>query len=101
MPPYTVRCVSATINKQSREQPLTMMDTLFRGQPMPTSSSSADQQSPLVKLNPLGPLAWVTLLGSFVSVALFIVSIVLGDGMSLIATLLLSGLSTLVGLSNK
>lgn len=101
MPPYTVRCVPVTINKEAREQPLTMMDTLFRGQPKPTSSSSDDQQSPLVKLNPLGPLAWVALLGSFVSVALFIVSITLRDGMSLIATLLLLGLSTLVGLSNK
>lgn len=101
MPPYTVRCVSVTIDKELQDQPLTTMDTLFRGQPRATSASRADQRLPLVKLNPLGPLAWVTLLGSFVSLALFIISIVLGDGMSLIATLLLSGLSTLVGLSNK
>jgi len=101
MPPYTVRCVSVTINKELQEQPLTTIDTLFRGQPKPTKLSHADQNSPLVKLNPLGPLAWITLFGSFVSIALFIVSVMLGDGMSLIATLLLSCLSTLVGLSNK
>jgi hypothetical protein len=101
MPPYTVRCVSVTINKEVREQPLTMMDTLFSGQPRSKGASNSNRQSPLVKPNPLGPLAWVTMLGSFVSIALFIVSIVLGDGMSLVATLLLSGLSTLVGLSNK
>lgn len=76
MPPYTVRCVSVAINRELREQPLTMMDTLFRGQPRATSSSSADHRPPLVKLNPLGPLAWVTLLGTFVSIALFVVSTV-------------------------
>jgi hypothetical protein len=101
MPPYTVRCVSVTINKEAREQPLTMRDTSFCGQPRATNEPHVEQQLPLVKLDSLGPFAWVTLLGSFVSLALFIVSIVLGDGMSLIATLLLSGSSTLVGLSNK
>ena len=101
MSPYTVRCVSVTINKDVRERPVTMMDTLFRGQPRAMGATNSNRQSPLVKLNPLGPLAWATLLGSFVSIALFIISIVLGDGMSLIATLLLSCLSTLVGLSNK
>lgn len=101
MPPFTVRCVSVTIDREIQEQPLTISDTLFRGQTRATNVSHTNQRLPLVKLNPLGPLAWVTLLGAFVSLALFIVSIVLGDGMSLIATLLLSGLSTLVGLSNK
>ena len=101
MPPYTVRCVSVTIDREVQEQPLTAMDTLFRGQPGAAIASQADRRLPLVKLNPLGPLAWVTLLGAFVSFALFVVSVTLGDGMSLVATLLLSGLSTLVGLSNK
>lgn len=101
MPPFTVRCISVTIDREVQEQPLTAMDTLFRGQPRAASLSKADHRLPLVKLKALGPLSWVTLLGSFVSLALFIISIVLGDGMSLIATLLLSGLSTLVGLSNK
>jgi hypothetical protein len=101
MPPFTVRCVSVTINRAIQEQPLTVMDTLFRGQPRAASVCPADHQLPLVKLKAMGPLSWVTLLGSFLSLALLIVSIVLGDGMSLIATLLLSGLSTLVGLSNK
>jgi hypothetical protein len=101
MPPFTVRCISVTIERAIQGQPLTAMDTLFRGQPRAASISPTDHQLPLVKLKALGPLSWVTLLGSFLSLALFIVSVVLGDGMSLIATLLLSALSTLVGLSNK
>jgi hypothetical protein len=98
MPPYTVRCVSVTINREAQKQPFTTTYTLFRGWPR---TIRVYHTAPLVRLNPLGPLAWVTLLGAFVSLVLFIVSVVLGDGMSLIATLLLSGLSTLVGLSNK
>lgn len=101
MPPFTVRCVSVTIDRELREQPLTAIDTLFRGQPRTASTSQIGDRLPLVKLKALGPLSYVTLLGSFVSLALFIISFVLGDGMSLIATLLLSGLSTLVGISNK
>ena len=101
MPPFTVRCVSITIDREIREQPLTATDTLFRGQPRTPCTSLKGDRLPLVKLKALGPLSYVTLLGSFVSLALFIISFVLGDGMSLIATLLLSGLSTLVGVSNK
>lgn len=100
MPPFTVRCVSVQINKKLRAKPITKSDILFRGQPDVTTPSD-DHDLPLVKLKAMGPLAGVTLLGFFLSLALFIVSLVLGDGMSLIATLLLSGLSTLVGISNK
>ena len=48
-----------------------------------------------------GPLSWVTILGFMLSVTLFVSSIVTGDGMSLVATLLLSFLSTLTGVANK
>lgn len=43
----------------------------------------------------------VTILGCFLSTCLLISSITFGDGMSLIATLLLSFLSTLTGIANK
>ncbi|KAF2169867.1 hypothetical protein M409DRAFT_64853 [Zasmidium cellare ATCC 36951] len=48
-----------------------------------------------------GPLTWVTLIGFMEALTLLIASIVFGDGMSLIATILLAGLSTLVGICNK
>ena len=83
------------------------MDTFFRGQPSKKgsvdrikTSKPPEYDSPLVKARAASPLSWVTLLGVFLSLSLFIISITLGDGMSLIATLLLSGLSTLIGISN-
>lgn len=56
---------------------------------------------PLVTAKTNGPLSYVTCLGCFLSTVLFISSIVFGDGMSLVATLLLSFLSTLTGIANK
>jgi hypothetical protein len=43
----------------------------------------------------------VTLTGFFLSLSLFLISFILGDGFSMLATLLLSFLSTLIGLANK
>jgi hypothetical protein len=43
----------------------------------------------------------VTLTGFFLSLSLFLISFILGDGFSLLATLLLSFLSTLIGVVNK
>lgn len=57
--------------------------------------------TPPVKAKATGPLTWVTLTGFFLSISLFIISIVLGDGYSMLATLLLSFLSTLIGVANK
>lgn len=101
MPPFTVRCIVVKANKALQAKPVTRVDTLLRGQPAIARTSSNEHDPPLVKLRAYGPLAWVTLLGFFMSLALLIVSLVLGDGMSLIATLLLSALSTMVGISNK
>ncbi|KAM0721155.1 hypothetical protein Q7P37_003442 [Cladosporium fusiforme] len=100
MPPFAVRCVSVKIDRKLRARPLTRADILLRGQPN-VATLPTKHDLPLVKLKAMGPLAGVTLLGFFISLALFIVSLVLGDGMSFVATLLLSGLSTLVGISNK
>lgn len=54
-----------------------------------------------MKARATGPLTWVTLLGFMEALTLLIASIVFGDGMSLIATILLAGLSTIVGVCNK
>ncbi|KAF2214846.1 hypothetical protein CERZMDRAFT_110414 [Cercospora zeae-maydis SCOH1-5] len=48
-----------------------------------------------------GPQTWVTLLGFAESLVLLAASITFGDGMSLLATIVLSLLSTVVGICNK
>ena len=50
---------------------------------------------------PWGPLTWLALLGAALAAALVGVSIWLDDGMSLIATLCLSLLSSLIGVGSK
>lgn len=62
--------------------------------------SGTDSQ-PQVTATIKGPLSWVIMLGCSLSIGLFIISIVFGDGMSLLATILLSFLSTLTGIANK
>jgi hypothetical protein len=47
-----------------------------------------------------GPLTWLAFLGFGMSIALLVLSITMGDGMSLLATIMLSILSTLVGWGN-
>lgn len=48
-----------------------------------------------------GPLSVVTIIGFMLSVTLLVLSLVAGDGMSLYSVVLLSGLSTLIGIGNK
>jgi hypothetical protein len=94
---FTVRCVEVSKKKPALRK-ASRIDTFFRGQ---SNGEGSQVTTPPVKAKATGPLSWVTLLGFFLSLSLFIVSIVLGDGMSLLATLLLSGLSSLIGLANK
>ncbi|MCJ1254656.1 hypothetical protein MMC24_002471 [Lignoscripta atroalba] len=54
-----------------------------------------------VKATSTGPLTWVSILGCAMSVGLIIVSIVERDGMSLLATVLLSLLSSFIGIGSK
>ena len=54
-----------------------------------------------VKAKTVAPLTGVLLLGAALSVILIALSIYYGDGMSLLATILLSLLSSLIGLGNK
>jgi len=100
MPAYTVRCVE--VRKKDMLQKVTRADTVFRGLPTRAKTQSPDtMRPPSVKAAATGPLAWVTVLGFTLSVTLFIASFVYGDGMSLLATILLSLLSTIVGIANK
>ncbi|KAK5170437.1 uncharacterized protein LTR77_005025 [Saxophila tyrrhenica] len=95
---FEVRCVEVT--KKQEPKPADRLDTIFRG--IQTSArESANYDPPPVKAKATGPLTWVTLTGFFLSVSLFITSFVLGDGYSMLATLLLSFLSTLIGIANK
>lgn len=48
-----------------------------------------------------GPLAWLSLLGTAMSVALLALSIARNDGFALLATILLSLLSTLIGFGSR
>ncbi|MCJ1412716.1 hypothetical protein MMC19_006814 [Ptychographa xylographoides] len=73
LPDYTVRCVRLTKNAQ--------------GKP--------------VKARNAGPLTWLSLLGCAMSLVLLGLSIYYGDGMSLVADILLSSLSTIVGIGSK
>ncbi|KAK5131073.1 hypothetical protein LTR08_001359 [Meristemomyces frigidus] len=99
LPTFTVRCVRVT--KVIQAALPTRMDTFFRGQPARVVTQSPTLGPPSVKAKATGPLAWATLLGCSLSVSLFVVSMIFGDGMSLLATILLSFLSTLLGIGNK
>ena len=61
---------------------------------------SDGQNGSLLRVRWTGPVVLVNLFGSVISLVMLTLSFVFGDGMSLIATILLSALSTLVGLIN-
>ena len=103
MQTFEVRCVEVT--KKKEFQTATRWDTLFRGVPQSSlersKTGSPKKEPPPVKATATGPLALVTILGFTLSLILFTVSVLFGDGMSFIATMLLSFLSTLIGAANK
>ena len=114
MPTFAVRCVEVTKKRDLKRA--TRLDTILRGVPQssftraktqsPTLGGRAKTQSPTIELPPVkatatGPLSVVTIIGFIFSLLLLLLSILLGDGMSFIATLLLSFLSTLIGAANK
>ena len=99
MEPYTVRCVRVSRKPGLKTKP-TFLDKLLRG----VSSSQpndGDTPLPLIKAKANGPQFWVTLIGFFLTIILLVVSIVFGDGMSILATISLSSLSTIAGICNK
>ncbi|KAI9717916.1 MAG: hypothetical protein M1812_004443 [Candelaria pacifica] len=50
---------------------------------------------------PFGPLFWLAIMGAVMSIALIILSVVWKDGMSLLATVLLSLVSTVIGIGSR
>ncbi len=100
LPTFTVRCVKVTKPDELKLRP-TRMDTIFKGVQKKNKSQSSELLPPSIKAKATGPLSAVTLTGFFLSVSLFMISFILGDGYSMIATLLLSFLSTLIGIANK
>ena len=62
---------------------------------------SAPKEEPIVKASAWGPLTLLAILGALMSTTLLIVSIVEEDGMSLLATLTLSGVSTIIGVGSN
>ena len=102
MPPFMVRCVE--VKRRMNSISPTRIDTFFHGKPgawEKAKTQSPTLSPPPVKVKATSPSSWVILLGFFLSLSLFIASIVVGDGMSLLATVSLSLLSTLTGVANK
>ncbi|EXJ69474.1 uncharacterized protein A1O5_07510 [Cladophialophora psammophila CBS 110553] len=60
-----------------------------------------ENNKPRPSIKRFGPLAWLAFLGAVMSGALLGLSIYYEDGMSLLATVLLSTLSTVTGIANK
>jgi hypothetical protein len=81
MQKFTVRCCEISEKNQQSDDPL--QSNLAGG-----STLRATWKGPVVAVN---------LFGCALSIALLVLSLVFGDGMSLIATILLSILSSLVG----
>lgn len=109
LPTFTVRCVQirkkdpTEKNGRHVNKFLAPLDTFVRKAGTLFRSRSGTPSTPdnPVTANTTGPLALVTLLGCLLSIIIFVVSIVWGDGMSMIALILLSSLSTLTGVANK
>jgi len=56
---------------------------------------------PSVRATLFGPLTWLSLLGCAMSIAILVLAIVKKDGMALLAVLLLSILSTIIGIGSR
>ena len=65
------------------------------------SGKHSGSSKPNITARVRGPLLWLTMGGFTISVLLLVISAVYRDGMSVCATLSLSGLSTLSGLANS
>lgn len=63
-------------------------------------SSGSDRGPPVLRARGSGPVVMANVLGCILSVVLLILSLMVGDGMSLLATLLLSIVSVFVGVTN-
>lgn len=94
MPPYTVRCCLI----KRRESPRRAFS--WSSERQSSKDGSASDHSTL-RAKPTGPHVLANVFGCALSVVLLVLSITFGDGMSLLATLLLSATSVLVGITNR
>lgn len=100
MAPFEVRCVRVR-KREGMLRRVKSLDTMLRGVPKEAKNPFTDDLPPTVKAKATGPQSVVTILGFLMSVTLLLASLLWGDGLSFIATILLSGLSTLIGAANK
>jgi len=98
-PKLNVRCVEVR-KRHYDPKPPSRLGTFLRGTKHQTTKT-AGKNTARVKAKATGPLFWVTLIGFLEAFLLMAASIIFGDGMSFLAGVLLSGLSTVVGISNK
>ncbi|EMC99410.1 hypothetical protein BAUCODRAFT_22641 [Baudoinia panamericana UAMH 10762] len=105
---FTVRCVRVKKRKAANQYEPSWRDRTLRGRPASTPAlemkdMDGHPELPVIEgpaAEAIGPLTAVTLLGFILSLVLFTMSIVCGDGCSLLATICLSVLSTLAGIVN-
>ncbi|KAK3673413.1 hypothetical protein LTR78_006647 [Recurvomyces mirabilis] len=103
MPEHMVRCVEIRKSDKAGRTSTSWSDRALKGQPSRAGQHSMApvEIEPSVTAKAFGPLAWVTLNGLTLATTLFLLSMLFGDGMSMLATVVLSLLSTLIGVSNK
>lgn len=82
-----------------------MANLLHSSRPLPAYAVRCerikkDRNKPDVTARMLSPVTFLSLLGCGMSITLVIVSVIKEDGMALLATILLSSLTTLVGIGN-
>ncbi|KAI9797297.1 MAG: hypothetical protein M1835_001315 [Candelina submexicana] len=65
------------------------------------SLSTPEGDSRAINAYPFGPLFWLAIMGAVMSFALIVLSVVWNDGMSLLATILLSLISTVIGIGSR
>jgi hypothetical protein len=102
---YQVRCAVVEQKFGKRERQLSWADRFLRGLSRGDNKTHLEDGKPslprLVKARATGPMTWVSLVGLLEAVILLVTSITFGDGMSMLATISLSLVSTLTGIANK
>lgn len=91
-----MRCVE--IRRKPRPYSPTKIDSFLRGQPRRKKLADWEQViPPLISARATGPIFWASIIGFLKLLLLTICSITFGDGMSLLAALLLAFASSLTG----
>ncbi|KAK8214819.1 hypothetical protein M8818_002402 [Zalaria obscura] len=90
---YSVRCVEL----KRKDRVVAQIDLEFKA----GDAKSAKPLGSDITARTRGPLSIASLLGCLMSIGLLVASAARSDGMSLLATILLSFLSTLIGIGNK